>query len=66
MGEAVGAADFFGGGEGWGGIEVPDFGGYLRGEAGGIEGLDAVDAALSFEDIFPESVNGVAQGGDDT
>jgi len=46
------------------GIEVADLGGDLTGEGGGIEGRDAIDAALAREQRRPDLAGGVAQGAD--
>ena len=46
-------------------VEVPDLGGDLAGEVGGVETGDASDAALAGEHALPHFVGGIAHAADE-
>ena len=63
LGEAVGAPDFLGGGQGGAGVECLHLAGDLRIEPGGVEAGDAADAAPAGQQVLPKLVHLVAQRG---
>src|SRR5262245_18117167 len=62
LGKAIGAAGILGRRKSGGGVEAVYFAGDLSIEGGGIKVGDAVDAALSSQEILPQALNVVAQG----
>ena len=63
LGKAVGAPDFLGRREGGKWVKTLDLGGNLAIELRGIEARDLRDAALASQEVLPESVHLMTQGG---